>query len=599
MANYTAYKVLNSESVWHFPENSFSLEFGYGLNYGRFYGEYVWYPEELWTNAPFWLISGYGLNYGRFYERFLVFNRSPNVWENGVLLSEGSHTDNLPIHYAAINYTGHKAPSLIDIFYNRILVEPVNIDFGILVATQSENILVWNGYLTTSINLNALLLSGFDGVSVIGDTPPSVFLPLQERTYEIQATIDGPPNIEAQLRFDWEVGYDDIIVYIIGHRIVFYPYLYRLNMVENLEWMTNMLLSNDGSEARQGLRERPRQKFSVKSFIHTGEHARADNLIYGWRHQMWAIPVWSEGRPPTNAVTALDMTIDVDTRFGDFRADSLAVIWENERKYDLFTVVSFTDSEITLDQGVIYSYGVNAIVCPVRVGRMTKHPQRISKGHNAVLSIIFEVEDNAVLSSSASPITFISEDTYLEVPDKPGAKDFKDEYSRDIRVVDYKTGKVQFYSPWEDTKISRDFLVVLEGLEDIWNFRLWLHRRIGKVRPFWMPTFERNMLVTGSGNIGLTLIIREDANRSQGFDRDHIYIKMKDGTEYLRTVLSITAAGGGENNVTIDSSISENQEDIDFISYMGCKRLNSDRIQLKWKANNVVECRVPIKEIQP
>lgn len=620
MANYTAYKSTTVESVWLFPGNTFSLGSGYGVNYGRFYGTYVFLPSELWGTAPFYFICGYGLNYGRFYGKSgfppfytpivgygLNYGRfygnyipiSLRSWQGGEDRLWGTHTDNLPIDLYQDNKTGYKGPTLTSVFYNRLLVEPLSIDFGVLVSTQIKEVLVWNGYLEQSIDLDDILLSGFDGISLIGDATPVTFLSLQERTYEVKAIVDGPPNIEASLTFDWETGYVDNIVSLSGIRIVLYPYLYRPNMIENLEWLTKILTNDDGSETRQGFRESPRQVFSVNSFITPNEHARADNIVYGWRHQSWAIPIWSEGRHPTNAVTALDETIDVDTRFGDFRAGALAIIWENERKYDLFTILSLTDSEITLDHGVVESYGVGVVVCPVRIGRMTRSPQRKSKGHNAILKVSFAVDDNVYFEVGASSVVYLSEDTYLDIPDLPGGKSFTDNYIRDIRVVDYKTGIVNQYSTWDNTKVSRNFLVVLEGLEDIWNFRLWLHRRAGKQRPFWMPTFENNMRVSGIGNMGATFTVWEDANRVYASDRDHIYVRMKDGAEYLRTVTDISDVGGGENNVAIDSPITEDKINVDFISYMSLKRLNSDRIQLKWKGNDVVECRVPIKEIEP
>lgn len=562
---------------------------GYGRNYGRWYGN---------RGPDYSLVSGYGRNYGQNYglsEHYL----SPKGWASGANPIGVSHTDNLPISMPANNLTGYRAPTLTDVFYNRLMVEPLNINFEILVSTKTANILVWNGYLDQSVTLDDLLLSGFDGLQIIGDTPPTVFDPLQERTYVVRATMDGPPTISARLTFDWESGFVDSVVNISGIRIVLYPYLYRPDMIENLEWMTKILTSDDGSETRQGLRESPRQIFSVNSFISPNENARVDNLLYGWRHQSWAIPVWGEGRHPTSAVSALDITIDVDTRFGDFRANSLAIIWENDRKFDLFTIVSLTTSQITLDQGTIYSYGVGATVCPVRIGRMTRHPQRKSKGHNAILNVILAADDNTYFTVGASDIVYLSEDTYLDTPDMPGGKAFADNYQRDIRVIDYKTGAVTQYSTWDHTKISRYFLVVLEGLEEIWNFRLWLHRRGGKQRPFWMPTFENNMRVSGIGNMGDTFSIWEDANRVHGSDRNHIYVRMKNGTKYLRTVTDISDIGGGQSNVAVDTPITEDKENVDFISYMGLKRLDSDRIKLKWLANDVVECRVPIKEITP
>lgn len=643
MANYTGYDTPDIEFVWRIPD-AFSLDSGYGRNYGKYYGFFVELSEDMWSSAPFFyligygrnygrwygnrglfypFLAGYGLNYGRYYglsgsDQFFLagygynYGRfyglsgygpsflSPKGWVQEIeVVAAGSHTDNLPISMPANGLTGYGTPTLTDVFYNRLMVEPTSLDFEILVSTKSFFLTTWNGYLDQSIDLDDLLLSGFEGLSVIGDATPATYLPLQERTYEVKAIMDGPPTINALLTFDWEFGFTDNVIDISGIRIVLYPYLYRPNMIENLEWMTNILTSDNGIETRQGFRESPRQIFSISSFIQPNEQARADNLLYGWWHQSWAIPIWGEGRHPTNAVTALDETIDVDTKYADFRAGSLGVIWENERKFDLFTVISFTDAQITLDNGVTESYDVNAIVCPVRIGRIARPPQRRSKGHNAVLKLIFAVDDNVYFLEGASPTVYLSEDTYLDMPDKPGGKSFIDNYMRDIRVVDYKTGIVNQYSTWEQPKISRNFLVVLEGLEDIWSFRKWLHRRAGKQRPFWMPTFENNIRVTGTGNLGLTFTVWEDANRVYASDRDHIYVRMKDGTEYLRAVTDMSDVGGGVNNLTVDTSITEDRANVDFISYMGLKRLNSDKIKLKWLANDVVECLVPIKEIEP
>ena len=107
------------------------------------------------------------------------------------------------------------------------------------------------------------------------------------------------------------------------------------------------------------------------------------------------------------------------------------------------------------------------------------------------------------------------------------------------------------------------------------------------------------MRVVGTGNIGLNFTIMDDANREQGSDRDHIYVRMKDGTEYLRRVTDIAAGVDGILNVSIDVAIVEDKANVDYISYFGLKRLSSDRIQLRWFANNVVRCVIPILEIEP
>ena len=147
MANYTGY-VYDTEqlAIWHSPENSYPLTNGYGLSYGRFYGQYLFLPEDQWGTRPFWFHVGYGNNYGRFYQRSLLPFFTPeysvggygrnygsfygfwtiqpanlSVIDDTDVVGAGAHTDNLPVGYSSVNYTGYRAPTLTDFFYNRLL----------------------------------------------------------------------------------------------------------------------------------------------------------------------------------------------------------------------------------------------------------------------------------------------------------------------------------------------------------------------------------------------------------------------------------------------------------------------------------------------
>ena len=569
-------------------------------DYTGYSTEPVSYPTYS-NSLLFYYKSGWGYNYGYFYGGYIFAIIGASIWEITAIDGTGSHNSNLPVNMNADNHTGFINPTLIDVFYNRLLVEPSDIDFGVVVSSQAQEILVWNAYLETTVKLENIVETSLTGLSVSGSLPPPdvSFFPLQERTYILTATDQGPPEISGNIEFDWEIPYDSNIVTVIGRRLVAFPYLYKPNMVETLEWLTKIMPVNNGEETRSRIRTAPRQRFTVSAFVGTNEHSRADNMLYGWRSQIWAIPVWGETRIVTNPVVAGVFTIDVDTLYGDFRAGSLAMVYENERTYDLFRIFSMTTTSLTLDRGISDNFSASAAVVPVREGRMKQEPKRISTGYNAILSVIFDIDDNIELSSSASSDLYLDEDTYLNVPLKPGGRNFNDLYKKDIQTIDYKTGAVTQLSFWNYTKPSREFLVVLEGLQEIWEFRTWLHRRAGQQRPFYMPTFENNIRAVGSGNIGTSFNATDDANAILASDRDHIYFQMKDGTYYFRRVTDIFNSPGDEVLVTIDTSITEDLTDIDFISYMGLKRLASDRIQFKWQANDVVECKIPILEIDP
>ena len=508
----------------------------------------------------------------------------------------GSVQNNLPISEAGGVSTGWRMPTFLDDYYNRIHIRPSNINVGNLVSEQQFAIEVWNGFFNSRQLQNIQVQNG-GGISLVGAVPPATWAALETKTYQLTVTTDGPPDINAIFHFDWDGTVDDGDLRVLGSRIVALPYIFEAPAKEVLEWKTDVLTTNDGSEQRVRLRKKPRQSFNVTYPIPYREMARAENLVYGWLTRRWAVALWSEAQQ-VGTLLAGTTVINIDTTASDYRDGALIMIWESNRKSATADVGIVSAGTLTLNRPLAKTF-TNPWIVPVRLGRIVGNVSRATSGYNGSLEMTYEFSDNIDLDPPAAPTQFLGYDVYFDEALKNGEA-LTDSLQARVDVVDYGTAAgASFYSPWTYTRIGRPYKFLLQGLPDIWNFRKFLHRRAGRLRPFWVPTFENNMRVAQTGKLTQSIEVYADDYRGFAPERTHIGILLDDGTWLLRTINAATASGADTAVIGLDAPININASRIRQISFLGLKRLDADRVELQWNSNRVLECTVRMMEIQP
>lgn len=508
----------------------------------------------------------------------------------------GSVQSNLPISEAGEVSTGWRMPTFLDDYYNRIHIRPSNINVGNLVSEQQFAIEVWNGFFNDRYLQNIQVQNG-GGISLVGAVPPATWAALETKTYQLTVTTDGPPDINAIFRFDWDGSADDGDLRVLGSRIVALPYIFEAPAKEVLEWKTDVLTTNDGSEQRVRLRKKPRQSFNVTYPIPYQEMARAENLVYGWLTRRWAVALWSEAQQ-VGTLMAGTTVINIDTTASDYRDGALIMIWESNRKSATADVGIVSAGTLTLNRPLAETFN-NPWIVPVRLGRIVGNVSRATSGYNGSLEMTYEFSDNIDLDPPAAPTQFLGYDVYFDEALKNGEA-LTDRLQARVDVVDYGTAAgASFYSPWTYTRIGRPYKFLLQGLQDIWNFRKFLHRRAGRLRPFWVPTFENNMRIAQTGELTQSIEVYADDYREFAPERTHIGILLDDGTWLLRTINAATASGADTAVIGLDAPININASRIRQISFLGLKRLDADRVELQWNSNRVLECTVRMMEIQP
>ncbi len=526
-----------------------------------------------------------------FYDSIDFTNQSTFV---DVTLAETGNVTPVAPNTFPKSHDGVFCPAYAAIFYNRIILTPNPLQIGNIVSDQSLNISVFNAFFTSS-TLDDIIESNVEGITLTGPALPTVYSPLQEIIYDVDVEVDsGPPTIDGTYLFDFEAGIDDILVSLTGARVLPLPYLFQAGMLESLNWHTKIITSNDGYEQRLKLRSSPRQEFGFNIAIPMGLIASLDSLLYGWRGNNFGLPISSECRPSTSPTSASSPNVDVSTDYGDFRVGSLAMLYNSPTDFELIEILSFTASQIVATNNISKVFSTGTLVAPVRIARLLSDPIRSTTGDKQRLAARFQVIENTSLSVAAAPEQYKGLDVYLEEP--LTLQEFAtDTYHTRVDTVDFGTGALDTFTPWLKTKIQRTFGLQFDNLEDIWNYRLWLHRREGKLRPFWMPTFETNFTLLSTGSLASTLLVANEGQFGLTTERDDLAINTTSGWLFREMVTIVEV--GDDLQLGLDSPLSIDASEVVYISFLGRKRLSSDRLEIAWTGNNTGNASVPITEI--
>lgn len=387
-----------------------------------------------------------------------------------------------------------------------------------------------------------------------------------------------------------------IITNLFGE-LALLPIPARVPLRETLEWRTDLMTSFNGTENRLRLRNHPRQTFLYNLPETASVKPSAFIAQYGALGLKWAVPLWAEAQHLGTVLMNLQ-TILCDTTNYDLRAQSLALLYQNATQWQVVEIDTVATGELTL---VGYTDAFqNAYLIPLRLGHIEGSPERTSNGYEAETQLRFEIEDIQALAEDA-PAQFLGRDLYL-TPGLFTNDALSHEISTRVDRVDYALGKVARRTPWRYNRDTRPKNVLCEGAAEVRAYRKWLMRRAGRFRPFWEPTFENDLRHKASGTVTNVLPVQAADGLLDWLPlRNHIAVLTSGGTWLCRTINSAALKTGDASTVelTLDSALNVAAGNIHAVSFLGLRRLDTDRVELNWRGNSVVASTVNTVEIQP
>lgn len=363
---------------------------------------------------------------------------------------------------------------------------------------------------------------------------------------------------------------------------------------ESLEWLTDLSESYNGTEERLQLRSAPRLTLNYSMPRSAADRARAFNAEYGAIGHRWAVPLWMQTQA-VGTIASADTTITCDTEHYEFFDSTLALVYQSNLVWALVEIDTVAPGELTLLEPVGVDFA-GAYVMPVRLAFLRGAPTYNRTGFSELAQLQFAVEDNYELTGDA-PAQFLDNDIYFD-EQLAGETGYSATVLNREDLADYELGMVDRQTPWLYTRHQQAFQQLFDNPEDAWAFRLWLHRRAGKYRAFWMPSFENDMRKASTGTVTTLLKWKRDGY-DNWFERTHIAIEKSDGTWLPRTLSSVSAFDADTMQGTLSSALGFDASAIRRISFLGLRRLVSDTTKLEWIGNAVVKANYSVVELAP
>lgn len=300
-------------------------------------------------------------------------------------------------------------------------------------------------------------------------------------------------------------------------------------MLEQLQYLTDIMSSERTIEQRRSLRTLPRRTIEA-GFMRTRENrARLDSFFTGVGTKKMLVPIWFEQyrltvpqTPASDGVTFPKGTLALR----EFRAGDLVLINNKDPNvYDvaIISTLNYATDTITWERKPTRNWGVGARITPLRLAQMLDPPSLGNRTSNVgVAQVRFSfVDPEPGFSASwgnCSPL-FQSTPNWSE--------DVTAGYNRDSFITDNGIN-----SPWvvdlsDMSTIERRLKVSLRGRLAVNNFRRFIAMARGRAVRFYLPTFAAdvwpaedvngNSFLARSSNFWETVQTRQNGRYMLGF----------------------------------------------------------------------------------
>lgn len=492
-----------------------------------------------------------------------------------------------------------------DWYVDDIWILPAPIDFGTIITSKQVTVSILNTFRYEERTLNSIDISALGaGVSILSDPSPETLQPQQDLNVTFEAVIDGPPNINDDTVFSFDNG--SIAVLTTGIRLILFWFPPESDISEQLTWKTAIIKRRDGTEQRQSLRTTPRQLIRYSILAEDDIDAEATELrtlLLAFRPFLFGIPIWFEQRQVTASALSGAIIIQVDTTDIDHRVGASIMIFEpGDRSFFDATILSFTDTAITLELVTPVAVSEDAIVIPVRFGFITREPQFDDHTNTLLNSVIeFQTTDNVDLAfadqaalEAAYPVHPEDSIVVLSDPNIVSGARTRRSMRSNFTTIDAGIGLPQLFAKEPLSDILGPKRTRARSLADIRRWRSLLHFLRGSFRPFYLPTFRNDLppVFDFALNASTITVADTDLELNFGVKEPHrsIMLELPDGRQFFARINSVTEVSGNEQLTLVnpfDASVETVTASTARISFLEFVRIDGDVATLihQWVGN--------------
>lgn len=542
-----------------------------------------------------------------------VQGRELNRWQHGSLNGvakcpePGAFIDKNPIPaFPADRFSGQRACSFFDDFYNRIYIIPGTIDFGAVTEDTARSFIVWNSYLVPKV-LESATISDPDGLSLLGPDTPTQYRAFEVVSYQVVASADGPATISTEVNLNF-IGLGLFVVPVIGNRAQLWPFApnwdrpYRVI----LEYRTEILESHTGKEQRRALRQSPRKRIEYTATLSRDQFRRLRGLMATWQHRAWVFPERSRFTVSTAPMAPQGATLSV-AAVPSWVVPGHSVVLEHLGQTEMRAVESVTADSISFSTATDTPWPSGTMVFYGIAGNVETSVQAAAYTSQAAeLSVVLVAQPGAEPELPLpGPVHVLGgREVFLHRPNWVNPLSL--EFQHQVNSVDYGFGRTSRFTPVKFGQVIRQASFVNQSVTDGDIILDFYRRQRGQQGEFYMPSWEDDMDMAATA-VENTSALRVKGTDTFGFyegldDFRAILLVLPDGTELLRQVTAISElsdVNGEDTLLTVHEPWP-----YDFgpegvtVCWLNVCRLASDGLTLEWLTSAVAQTQLSMKTIE-
>jgi hypothetical protein len=508
------------------------------------------------------------------------------------------------------NFAGQRVEAFGGQLFGRILVIPSVKDLGFVLTGAQFAVEVWNTFRDSTETLESIAITGAGGLT-INDIhgEPLLFAALDSYIYEATVPNAGPAQIDENMVFTFLGGIAGTGIAVTGSRIVLFSVApeWGEGMEETLEYLTDVLRSYSDAEQRRALRQLPRRAMRYRALtLNARDAAGMESLIWGWQNQPFGVPWWPDAQPLLSDLAPGAFVIPVETADRQFAAGGLVTIWADEYTFEALSIVDVFPDSVTVSSPTVLSWtgGAGTRVIPVFLCRLpaalevSRHSSEIDQMD---LNFIGEAGQPAP-APAAAPTQFKGFDV-LEIPPNWASAPLKRSYKRSMVTIDPKVGPIEVIDKGGTALVGQEFPWWLDTHPVVTAFRAFILRRFGQFNPFWIPTWDQDLVLAedvGSTDSGITIqsefysrfLFPTEARRFIAFIPTD-----GSGNVYLKVTGAIDNLNGTET-LSLEAPVGKNfAAATTMVSLLTLARLDADRVSIKWDSTDHAESLLALVEV--
>jgi hypothetical protein len=539
-----------------------------------------------------------------------VFSAALSVSVTSAARAANTGTPQPAISVSSVSRAGERIELFGGQLFEKIIVIPRVKALGFVLTATQFAVEVWNAFRDKDDTLEAINITGTGGLTLADPFgEPLLFAAMDSRIYQATVPSFGAAQISQDVSFVFLSGIGGSDLQVTGSRITLFSVLPDWNegMEESIEFLTDVLIAYSDNEQRRGLRQLPRRALRYRALtLNARDAAGMESLVWGWQNQPYGVPWWPDAQPLASDVAAGSFVIPVATADRLFAPGGLLCILVDEYTFEALSIASVASNSVTTTSPTQFSWtgGPGTRVMPVLLCRLPDKVD-VKRFNSAIDQIDLDFIGEAAQPAPApttSPAQYKGFDVLEMGPNWAGAP-LDRSYKRSLVTIDPKVGPIEVVDRGGTAIVGQEFPWWLDTHPNITAWRAFILRRFGRLNPFWIPTWDQDLVLFQDVLSTDTGIRIKSVFYSRFFfptpSRRYIAFIPIDGSgNVYRKVTASSDNGDGTENLTLDSATGKNfSATTTMISFLTFARLADDRVSIKWDSSEHAESLLSLQEV--